>query len=121
VLVRLPGGEDVAATVTAAGAGPGEGGDTVVHVRVTLAQQVEASLLGAPADVLVAVDERADVLTVPVNALLALSAGGHGVEVVAEDGTRAVVPVETRLFAAGRVEIAGDRIGEGDTVVVAGR
>jgi hypothetical protein len=45
------------------------------------------------------VDERVDVLMVPVNALLALTEGGHGVEVVASDGTTSNVPVGSRRTA----------------------
>jgi hypothetical protein len=59
---------------------------------------------------------RPNVLTAPVAALLALKEGGYGVELVAGDGTRQVVAVQTGLFAGGRVEISGEGIGEGLTV-----
>ncbi|WP_329017109.1 efflux RND transporter periplasmic adaptor subunit [Streptomyces sp. NBC_00690] len=58
---------------------------------------------------------RKDVLTVPVAALLALSEGGFGVEVV-KDGTSSYVPVTTGLFADGRVEVTGTGIERGTTV-----
>lgn len=57
--------------------------------------------------------ERPNVLTVPVAALLALSEGGFGVEVV-EGSTSKYVPVTTGLFAGGRVEITG--VAEGANV-----
>lgn len=58
---------------------------------------------------------RQNVLTVPVAALLALSEGGYGVEIV-EGATSRIVAVETGMFAAGRVEISGQGIAEGLTV-----
>jgi hypothetical protein len=71
--------------------------------------------------VIVGVDERADVLTVPVNALLALAEGGYGLELVNPDGTTEIVAVETGLFADGRVEVEGPDLDDGLTVGVAGR
>ena len=61
--------------------------------------------------------QRPDVLTVPVNALLALSEGGYGLEVVS-DSTATVVAVEVGMFADGRVEVAGPGLAEGTTVGV---
>lgn len=127
VAVQLPGGVEVDGTVTfsqvvpnpeAADAGVD---DTITKVEVTLSEPVDEALLGAPADVMIDIGERVDVLTVPVNALLALSEGGHGLEVVADDGTLSIIPVETGLFAQGRVEVSGDGIEEGTVVGVAGR
>jgi peptidoglycan hydrolase-like protein with peptidoglycan-binding domain len=141
VVVRLPGGAEVPGTVTAAdvveadpedGSGGGGGGgggddgdggadDAVAEVEVTLSEPVEEALLGAPVEVVVNVDERADVLVVPVNALLALAEGGYGLEVVAEDGSTSIVPVEAGLFADGMVEVSGEGLDEGTVVGVAGR
>ena len=141
VTVGLAGGQQVAGTVTAAtvvaaepadsgGTGGGAGGtaasgaaadDTVAEVDVALAEPVGAELIGSPVDVTVPVDERTDVLLVPVNALLALSEGGYGLEVVHDDGTTSVVAVEAGLFADGRVEVTGEGIAEGTVVGVAGR
>jgi peptidoglycan hydrolase-like protein with peptidoglycan-binding domain len=66
----------------------------------------------APVDVSFTTDRREDVLTVPVNALLALVNGGYGVEVVDGSSTR-IVSVQTGLFADGRVEVTGDGLTEG--------
>jgi hypothetical protein len=127
VEVRLPGGATVVAVVSAArvvsaetGMG-GSGSGDVVRVDVTLGDPVDNAFLGAVVDVLVEVDTRVDVLTVPVNALLALTGGGHGLEVVDADGGTTVVPVVTGLFARGLVEVSGEGIDEGAVVVVAGR
>lgn len=122
VVVELPGGEELAGTVTHAQAVQvDQEDDTLIEVEVTLAEEADQSLLGARVDVVAERGERENVLTVPVNALLALADGGHGVEVVAEDGTTTLVPVETGLFAHGRVEIEGEGISEGTVVGVAGR
>lgn len=139
VTVVLPDGAEAAGTVTAATvveapAASGGGGagaasdeeaasaeDAVVEVEVTLAAPVDAALTGSPVDVVLPVGERADVLVVPVTALLALAGGGYGLELVGADGTTSVVPVEPGLFADGRVEVTGDGIAEGDVVGVAGR
>lgn len=93
----------------------------ITGVEVTLDENVDESLFGSPVDVVVDVDEREDVLVVPVNALLALPEGDHGLEVVADDGTTTIVPVETGLFADGKVEVTGEGIDEGTVVGAAGR
>lgn len=134
VTVRLPGGAEIAGTVTSAvvtedttegddatGEEAPGAGDTITKVEVTLSEEVDESLFGSPVDVVVNVDERADVLAVPVTALLALSEGGFGVEVVNPDGTTSIVAVSTGLFANGQVEIDGQGVREGVVVGVAGR
>ncbi|EFG05442.1 Putative peptidoglycan binding protein [Streptomyces clavuligerus] len=63
---------------------------------------------------------REDVLTVPVEAVVALRGadGGYGLEVV-QGGASRMVRVETGLTADGRIEVSGARIREGLTVGVA--
>lgn len=137
VTVVVPGGAEVPGTVTSSAVveaepddrgGGGGGGDedagaddTVAEVEVTLGEPVDAALLGAPVDVVADVDERVDVLVVPVTALLALAEGGYGLEIVADDGTASIVSVETGLFAKGKVEVTGEGVDEGTVVGVAGR
>lgn len=130
VTVLLPTGGEVAGTVRstavvepAADPMAENGGDTepIVQVEIALGENAPNELVGAPVDVVVGVDERSNVLLVPVNALLALTEGGYGLEVVADDGTTSIVPVETGLFAEGKVEITSPDIAEGDIVGVAGR
>jgi peptidoglycan hydrolase-like protein with peptidoglycan-binding domain len=131
--VVLPGGDEVPGTVsamrvvkTASGAsGEGSGGGTtdsqsIVEVEVAL-KEAPDELVGAPVEVVVAIDKRADVLLVPVNALLALAEGGYGLEVVRGDGTTKIVRVDTGLFADGKVEVQGAEIAKGTVVGVAGR
>ncbi|MFF0745152.1 efflux RND transporter periplasmic adaptor subunit [Streptomyces sp. NPDC004111] len=58
-----------------------------------------------------------NVLSVPVDALLALPGGGFGVEVV-ENGRSRDVKVELGMFADGRVEVTGGALREGTKVGV---
>jgi biotin carboxyl carrier protein len=135
--VVLPHGDETKGTVRAVRvvrAAPGgaasessdgpAGGDTdveaVLNVELAVAKAPE-DLVGAPVEVTVAIDERADVLIVPVNALLALAEGGYGLEVVGDDGTTKLVRVDTGVFADGKVEVSGAGIAEGTVVGVAGR
>jgi peptidoglycan hydrolase-like protein with peptidoglycan-binding domain/biotin carboxyl carrier protein len=132
VTVVLPDGDEMAGTVSAmrivkvasGGSGEGVGGATeaesIAQVEIALARAPD-ELVGTPVEVIVAIDERADVLLVPVSALLALAEGGYGLEVVREDGTTKIVRVDTGLFADGKVEVRGAGIAEGTVVGVAGR
>jgi peptidoglycan hydrolase-like protein with peptidoglycan-binding domain len=133
VTVTVPGvgavqGEisEIGTVVTApedASAAPGSASSAVsdarIQVTVTIAdQKALGSLDAAPVDVDFVSEERKDVLAVPVAALLALTEGGFGVEIVDGDTTR-IVAVKTGMFAAGRVEVSGEGIAEGMTVGVA--
>jgi peptidoglycan hydrolase-like protein with peptidoglycan-binding domain len=89
-----------------------------IRVTVTIADQdALGSLDAAPVDVDFVSQERKEVLTVPVAALLALADGGFGLEVIDADTTR-IVPVKTGMFATGRVEVSGEGIAEGIQVGV---
>jgi peptidoglycan hydrolase-like protein with peptidoglycan-binding domain len=131
--VVLPGGEEIAGTVSAmrvvkvasGESGEGSGGGTadsesIVQIEVALARAPD-ELVGTPVEVIVAIDERVDVLLVPVSALLALAEGGYGLEVVRDDRTSKIVRVDTGLFSDGKVEVRGAGIAEGTVVGVAGR
>ena len=139
VTVDLPGGQVSAGRVAAVGppgAGSGgasgpsgaSGGDQAATVEITISLpdqraldrlERDVRLDAAPARVTHVLSRRADVLTVPVTALLALAEGGYGLEVVTDGGTR-IVAVEIGLFADGRVEVSGDGLAEGMTVGVPG-
>ncbi|MEO6636433.1 MAG: peptidoglycan-binding domain-containing protein [Devosia sp.] len=115
VAVTLPDDTDVAGTITEVGSVVTDG-----NIAVTIAIEDQAALGAlevASVDVTFVSDSRDNVLSVPVAALLARPEGGFAVEAVA-DGARSLVPVDTGLFAAGRVEIAGDDIAEGMRVGV---
>ncbi len=103
---------------TASGGTSSAASDARIRVTVTIADQAAlGSLDAAPVDVDLVSEERKDVLAVPVAALLALTDGGYGVEIVDGDTTR-IVAVKIGMFAAGRVEISGEGIAEGMMVGV---
>jgi hypothetical protein len=122
VTVTLPDGKDVAGTIATVetvietGSGAEAESETKIEVTVTAADpKALGGFDSASVDVAFIADQRADVLTVPVAALLALAEGGYGVQLV-EGGTTRIVAVETGLFASGRVEISGAGVAEGATV-----
>lgn len=130
VQVELPGGQSVAGRITSVGnvahAEEDERGnptgEATIDVVVTLDAKAAAAATGAidqsPVTVHFVAQERKGVLTVPVAALLALSEGGYGVQVVGADGVTKIVAVEVGLFADGDVEISGTGIAEGTKVGV---
>jgi len=92
--------------------------ETKIEVTITVDNQTAfKDLDNASVRVAFTAEERKDVLTVPVAALLALAEGGYGVQVVEGSSTR-IVAVKTGLFAGGRVEVSGDGLSEGMTVGV---
>ncbi|GAA2351297.1 peptidoglycan-binding protein [Dactylosporangium salmoneum] len=91
-----------------------------VDVTVSIADQARLGTYdAAPVKVTLVSQQRENVLTVPVSALVALSEGGYGLQLIDGSGTRTVA-VQTGLFASGRVEVSGPGLAEGQTVGVAG-
>ena len=133
VTIKLPDAKKTAGKITSvgtptekssgsgsgAGSGSGESKERVIPITVTL---TDASATTNFQEVSVTVDlpseKRTGVLSVPVGALLALSADQYGVEIVEAGGTTRKVPVTIGLFAGGRVEVSGEGISEGQRVVV---
>jgi hypothetical protein len=121
VTVSMPNGTSVPGvisrveTVIEAGSGQDADPTTKIETIVSLASANGVSYDAAAVDVIFTAEERAGVLTVPIAALVALPDGGYGVEVV-EGSTSRYLPVETGLFADGRVEVSGDGLAEGMTV-----
>ncbi|HEY3262275.1 MAG TPA: peptidoglycan-binding protein [Pseudonocardiaceae bacterium] len=128
VKVTLPGGRTVTGTVSSVGTvataasdgGPGQNSaGATIEVTVTIEDQAALGALDeAPVDVALVSQERKNVLTVPVTALLALREGGYGLEVV-DGAVSRIVAVEVGMFADGRVEVSGAGVAEGTTVGVA--
>jgi peptidoglycan hydrolase-like protein with peptidoglycan-binding domain len=126
VTVTLPDGTEATGTVTGSETlvqeETGQGGESeeVTYLEVTVAADDPAVFDGldqAAVDVGFAGDTAEDVLTVPVEALLGLAEGGYGLEVVTGDATE-VVPVDTGMFADGSVEVGGEGLEAGQSVVV---
>lgn len=119
--VTLPGGDTVDAEVSEVGkvasAADAEA-DPTITVTMKLASAKGVSALDeAPVDVDISAERAEDALSVPVTALLALAGGGYGLEVEEADETR-IVAVEIGLFADGYVQVSGDGLDQGTTVVV---
>ncbi|MGW6521674.1 peptidoglycan-binding protein [Streptomyces sp. NPDC054962] len=116
--IVLPGGKTVGGRVLSVGktATPGsDPQDKTPKVTVTGIFDDGADKSGfdqATVSVEVRGETRTNVLSVPVNALMALSEGGFGVQVVSGNQVKDV-KVELGLFADGRVEIRGPNLREG--------
>lgn len=91
---------------------------TKIDVTISF-NETPAGLDEAAVSVGFVASEAKDVLTVPVKALLALSEGGYGLQVVEGETTRTLA-VKTGLFADGRVEVSGSGLTEGMKVGVPG-
>jgi peptidoglycan hydrolase-like protein with peptidoglycan-binding domain len=96
-----------------------QSGSATVPVTISIDDPAAAPELDeAPVTVQVTSETHPDVLTVPVDALVALLEGGYAVEVVDDGGARRYIGVTLGLFADNRVEISGTGLAPGDTVVV---
>lgn len=120
VSVELPDGHRVKGRISSVGkvatAGHGDEGATV-NVDVRISGAGAGRLDQAPVSVEATSDRAKDVLSVPVEALLALREGGYGVEVVSGK-THRIVAVRTGTYGGGRVEISGDGLRAGMRVEV---
>jgi len=101
------------------------GANSAPTVGVDIAPTKAASLAGldnASVQVSVVTASVQNALAVPITALLAQSAAGYAVDVVESDGTHKIVPVRLGIFddAAGLVQITGQGLAPGQSVVVAG-
>ena len=127
VEIELPDGtvvpgrvSDVAAVATQTVNQQGIAGDPTTEVTIVFADGEPNEVFdAAPVDVIVTDEVSADVLTVPVPALIALAGGGHAVELIVEGGTQ-LIGVRLGDFVDDLVEISGD-VQPGDRVVMAGR
>ncbi|MFI8770412.1 peptidoglycan-binding protein [Streptomyces sp. NPDC053792] len=123
VQVTLPDGTRLPGKVSAVGKTATAGDDPQdktpkIDITVSFDDPAEAEGVDqSPVTVELTGQTRQDVLSVPVNALLALPDGGFGVQVV-ENGAARDVRVELGMFAQGRVEISGDGLREGMKVGV---
>ncbi len=123
VTVTLPDGTTVNGKVASVGktAKPGDDpNDKTPKIPVTVTFDDPGKVDGfdqSPVTVNLTGETRENVLSVPVNALLALPGGGFGVQVV-EGGRTRDVKVELGMFGQGRVEVSGGGLREGAKVGV---
>lgn len=123
VTVTLPDGTTVDGEIASVGktAKPGDDpNDKTPKVPVTVTFADPGKVKGfdqSPVTVNLTGEKRADVLSVPVNALLALPGGGFGVQVV-EGGHAREVKVRLGMFGQGRVEVSGGGLRAGMKVGV---
>ncbi|MER5942469.1 peptidoglycan-binding protein [Streptomyces sp. NPDC001928] len=123
VTVTLPDGNSTPGKVRSVGTAVEKGEDPTedspkISVTVSLDEPDKVDALDqAPVSVELKGETVKDVLTVPVEALLALPDKGFAVEVV-EGGKSREVVVELGLFAQGRVEVSGGGLREGMKVGV---
>jgi peptidoglycan hydrolase-like protein with peptidoglycan-binding domain len=84
----------------------------------------DASALPEGDDISVSVtflgEQREDVFYVPIGAITAIDSHTFGVQVVGKDKKITTIPVELGVASAGNIEISGDGVTEGTTVLVAG-
>jgi HlyD family secretion protein len=134
VTIELPDGSEIAGTIEDIGtvatssdsseatqgnqANQDSSSTATVPVTITLDEASGVELDEAPVDVEIASESAENVLAVPVTALVALLGGGYAVEVVDASGQTHLVRVDPGVYADGYVEITGDGIEEGMTVVV---
>lgn len=127
----VPGGVGQAGSGAAAQAGQpaGQSGNSsggqsgaqpsTVPVQIELLQPKDGSGYdAAPVTVDFAGQTRANVLAVPVTALLARQDGSYEVDVIGPGGTRRAVPVTLGAFAGGQVEVNGAGLAAGQRVEV---
>lgn len=132
VVITLPDNHTTGATVTAVGtvarqpasSGPGSDSNSTPTVDVDVTPTDSAAtgnLDAAPVQVSITTSSVDHALVVPVTALLALSGGGYGVDVVAPTGVHQLVAVTLGLFddAEGLVQITGPDVHAGQRVAAA--
>lgn len=120
--IELPGGDSVKGHISSVGnvavtSGSGDDKTTTIDVDITIDGGKTGKLDQAPVTVDLESDRRKNVLSVPVEALLALREGGFAVQVV-ENGAVRLAAVTTGMYAGGRVEVTGDGLTTGMKVEV---
>ena len=126
VTVQLPDGTRTKGTVESieeSSTPSSDTGEPSVTAEISLAdQKAAAEWETGDVDVDIEVARAKDVLIAPVTALVALAEGGYAVRVVDDTGDEGyrLVAVQPGLFTDERVEVSGDGLKSGMTVVVPG-
>jgi hypothetical protein len=113
-----PSGSGTGSAQGSSSGGSGPAATTVLTVRPAHPRRT-GTASGVPVQVSLTTHAADGVLAVPVSALLALSGGGYGLEVVQPSGGHRLVGVRTGVFAGSQVQVSGPQIAVGTTVVVA--
>jgi hypothetical protein len=106
---------------SSAGSNGSSGSNATPTVTVTISMDsapAGASVDQAPVNVNITSQTAANVLAVPVNALLALADGGYGVDVVTGGGTPRLTGVTTGMYSDTLVQVSGPGITAGMKVEV---
>ena len=127
VTVTLPNNEATSGVISSVGSvavpasSDGSSGSPTITVLVNLIDPAAAGSGDQMAvEVSITTGSVSDALVVPVDALLALSDGGYGIEVAEAHGVHQLVPVSLGLFddADGLVQVKGKGVSVGQRVVV---
>ncbi|HEV3268161.1 MAG TPA: peptidoglycan-binding protein [Acidimicrobiales bacterium] len=128
VTITLPNNSTTPGVITSVGTvavtPPSSSGNSSGPTITVIVTPTKLSAIGnldqAPVNVSITNATVTSVLTVPVDALLALANGGYAVEEVTSTGVHQLVPVTLGLFddAAGRVQVSGSGLAAGQKVVV---
>ncbi|MFK0295833.1 peptidoglycan-binding protein [Streptomyces sp. NPDC090442] len=112
-----PGGSASAEQGAAAGSGaaPSQDGATDVEITLDGGAKLRSKDQQGTLSVKFVSESRRNVLTVPVEAVVALREGGYGLQVVQGTGTH-MVRIQTGLTADGRIEVSGTGLTEGTKV-----
>lgn len=120
VEITLPGGGAATGQVSATPAPESENAPPGIPVEITLDGGVPPGDTTGTSSVRFIQDSRRGVLTVPVEAVVALREGGYGLQIV-QDSTTRMVRVDAGMSADGRIEVTGDGLAEGMKVGAARR
>ncbi|GAA3217169.1 peptidoglycan-binding domain-containing protein [Actinocorallia longicatena] len=118
--VNLPSGDSFDGRITTVGTVAkkvSQDSEETVDLEISLGKAKTGRIDQAPVTVDLESERRKNVLSVPVEALIALSEGGFGVE-VSENGATRLTGVELGVFGDGRVEVEGEGLKEGMKVTV---
>ena len=130
VMITLPSNATTPGTISAIGPVPpspsssssssqGSSSSAATQLTVTPTDpSATGSAAGVSVQVSLTTEEATNVLAAPISALLALSGGGYGVEVVEPSGAHHLVGVTTGLYSNTLVEVSGSGITAGTKVVV---
>ncbi|GGO77679.1 peptidoglycan-binding protein [Nonomuraea cavernae] len=127
VSAELPGGKTVKGKVIRVGpvvrkaSASQQGEESTVDVEIALSGGKKGRAFDkdqAPVTVTLESERREDVLSVPIEALLALRDGGFGIEVVEPGEARRTVGVRTGAYGGGRVEVSAPGLRAGTKVRV---